>query len=206
MTVGFATLAKLKLNCLPESLRARTTWDSTLTQIGLAVAAAIGNACNREFERSAAATFTRPADCSACAVPRYPLESITTAVVRRNGSATDESVSDAIANIFPDSGVVEFNSVLGDFRDKLTLTYVGGYWWDDSAAQSGGSLPANATALPKDLEQAWMLQCQAIIERTRILKMGALEVNKEGEYAPGISKVELLPGVMELLRGYIRYA
>ena len=100
----------------------------------------------------------------------------------------------------------KFSGILGTHRDKLTVTYTGGYWWDDSAAQSGGSLPSGATALPKDLEQAWMLQCQAIIERTRILKMGALEVNKEGEYAPGISKVELLPGVMDLLAGYMRYA
>lgn len=205
MTVGFASLAKLKRACLPPSLQTDTRWDTVLTDIGLAVAAAIGNECNRDFERAAGTTFTRPADGSAFSVPRYPLEAVSAAVVRRVGSSSDENVLDSLANVFPDSGIVEFSAILGTYQDKLTLTYTGGYWWDDSVAQTTPQ-PSGSTALPKDLERAWLLQCQNIIERTRILKMGALEVSKEGEYAPGLSKVELLPGVKDMLGNFIRYA
>ncbi len=205
MTVGFASLAKLKRACLPPSLQSDTRWDTVLTEIGLAVAAAIANTCNRDFERRVGATFTRSADGSAFSLPLYPVEAVSAAVVRRAGTGSDENVLDQLANFDQDSGIIEFTSVLGRYQDKLTITYTGGFWWDDSAAQDQVQ-PSGSTALPDDLARAWMLQCQNMIEQTRILEMGAASVDKDGQPMPGGLKVEILPGVADMLGNFTRYA
>lgn len=206
MTTGFTSISSLKAMLLPEAMRMETTWDAQLRRIGLATVAAFEQFTARKFARVEDATFTRPADCSALVLDRYPVENISAVNVRRSGQSTDEDVIDQIANWFPDSGIVEFTQILGTRGDKLTVTFTGGFWWDDSDDASGGDLPSGATALPEDLIQAWMLQVQNIVERTRLLKTGALEVNKEGEYAPTLQKTELLPGVVSMLKQYCRFA
>ena len=203
MDLTFGSLTSLKAAILPESLRARTEWDSVLAAMARGVAASFEEHCRREFIRLENATFAFTADCSQVSLPRFPVETIIS--VERRDSLSDGWQDLGLASIYnlsEASGLVEFGSVLGGHLSRCRITYTGGYWVDVSENGSG-TLPAGATPLPFDLVSAWHLQCHHEVDRRDLIRNAAAK--KESDAAlPSVSKLELVPRVAEILQPFRR--
>lgn len=182
MNAGFANLATLKAFVLPEALAAETTWDTRLASIGKGVAATIEGSCNRLLLRTVGDIFICPADRSFVVLPRFPVESIATIEAQYDQTSGYTTLAaNTLLNLDKASGVARFGATLGSQDSLLRITYTGGYWWDILEPTDGGyptTQPSGSTALPNDLLEAWLLQCQKHFERSRGLSTAGV---KEGE-------------------------
>ena len=107
------------------------------------------------------------------------------------------TITDDILTKGLESGILEFGYQLGSYKDRVKVTYTGGYWLDD-----GGSMPAGAKALPHDLKRAFIMQCQHEAEMTGLLRTAGLRQSKEKDEA--VSKA--MPDSVELiLKRYMRH-
>ena len=98
------------------------------------------------------------------------------------------------------SGLLYLLSTVGTPRGLLRVNYTGGYWVDISDNESG-SLPSGATALPKDLQMAWLLQCQHIWSKRDNLGIDhAVEQDRRQTF----TNLELVPEVKDILNDYRR--
>lgn len=202
MDTGFSSLTALKVAVLPADLRARTTWDTVLTTVGLGVRRALEEYVNRVWERAEDAHYLTSAQRTYVVVDRYPLESVSEVEISAGPGTWEALGTEAIYSLSEEAGLVEFGSMLGTHRDRIRLTYTGGYWWDTSEDASG-TLPAGAHALPADLLLAWQTQVQHELEaRDLLTKAAARPVTDR----PNLQELSLLPRVKETLRSYIRYA
>lgn len=181
MDAGLSNLATLKARLLPSSLTGGTTQDNRILQIGRGVAGAFASFCNRDgWLRATGLTTEFTADRGHWIVPRLPLETVT-AVDQKDSEAdgfvTLGAVNDVVETIDKKSGLVHFGSMLGDAESFVRITYTGGYWWD-TTEDSTGVMPSGATALPYDLQEAWLLQCQRTWDT--LDKQGANVVSQGG--------------------------
>lgn len=281
LSAGFGTLEQIKARVLPaimESYDEGGEWDTDLKQIGLGVAESFNRFCNRVFQRGVSVAYDDEGGVRSFVLDRYPVESITALQLTTGGGTTDELSS--IYLVKPDSGIVELESYLGTYRDRLTCTYSGGYWlgvgetisanveaaiaagvtqvevtppegflaghavqasverlsgdgalplanfdatgdnvvvtFQGAAVEAGAfqasvrfeippveGLPEGATALPGDLFEAWVMQCQAAVEHLNTLRGAGVQT--AGDPVGNLSDFELLPAVRQILNPHKRY-
>jgi hypothetical protein len=199
---GLGVLAVLKAHVLAAALQERTEYDAALSVIGRGVAAAFDRHCGRTFKRAANAIEDFRGGRDVLHLSRYPVESVAGIGLQEIGDANFTEQGDVIENLLRFSGVLWLTCQLGTERAVIRVTSTGGYWYDDSADQTG-TLPANATALPADLRLAWLLQCEQVWAQRDNLGVGLTD--KPGARAK-LEAVELLPAVKEMLQPYVRMA
>ena len=201
MNAGFSTLKVLKAHLLAEVLREDTSYDAAITAIGQGVALQFESFCNRKFERMEdAAVFT--ADREGYVLPRYPVEAISAVAMQFTlaGGYEDQSLS-LVQQLNYQSGLMHFGGTLGGSADLVRITYTGGYWWNQNEG-AVDALPEDATALPADIQTAWLLQCEAVWDMRDKLGTGIAGAPKAKQ---ALGELELLPLVKQMLQGRIRY-
>jgi hypothetical protein len=168
-----------------------------LCKLGLAVARRFESFCNRRMERVEDAAEFYSAQSLAFCLKCYPVEAVTTVQLRD----TDGTLSTVTADyhLHKSSGVIEFRSSPGQSSQAILITYAGGYWLDD-----GGTIPTDATPLPDDLLEAWVMQCQAWAEARQIFGSVSLTGMEPKKNAP--DPVKLADVVAEILTPYRRFS
>lgn len=204
MDAGLSNLWTLKAHLLPEAIRARPTYDETMLTLGRGTAWLMQRHCNRELARVAGATHTAEAgDRTVIVLPRYPIEEVTAVELRTRPTDPWESQDlDCIARIDHAAGLVILESPMGIWHSMLRLTYTGGYWWSTTEPPDAEAQPAGSTALPADLQLAWLLQCEHTWSQRDRLGTGIAA--GPGERSK-IADVTLLEGTVEALRPYLRH-
>jgi hypothetical protein len=206
MNAGLSNLATLKAFVLPEALASETTWDTRLATIGKGVAAAMANACNRTLLRTAGAVHVCSADRSYVVLPCYPVESIAS-IEQQDDLATGYTTlaANTVLNLDKEAGIADFGTPLGSHNSLLRITYTGGYWWEQIEPTDQGyptTQPSGSTALPPDLQEAWLLQVQKHFERTRAFSTAGI---KEGE-KPFLPGTKLDDAALDAISNFMRYA
>lgn len=203
MNAGFGSLTTLKSHVLAGDLATTVDYDAAVSLVGLGVVGQFERHCNRQFARTAGATYTTGADCVAFALPRYPVEVLTQIEFRSTPSDAwvVQTLSGLLSSFDEASGVAVLWSALGDRNGQVRFTYTGGYWWDTTEDDSG-TLPSGATALPDDLRLAWVLQSQHIWSRRDNL---GIAVTQKPDERSKLSDLELVPQVKSILTAYIRH-
>ena len=213
MNVSLSNLFQLKTQVLAPSLVASTDYDARLTALGLGVASAFENFCNRKFARAAAATQILAADRCQFLLNRFPLESLAQYELKKN--EVDGFIVQDLRNVQTVdlvSGIVFFSAHadLGQYFNQVRFTFAGGYFWETLEPTDGGyptAPPAGSAALPDDLRLAFYLQCKRTWEALdkigdKISEVGPGE--KGGRFELGIGGVDLSPLVKQMLQQYIR--
>jgi hypothetical protein len=205
MNLGLGNLTTLKQQLLAEALRSGTKYDAALTTIGKGVGAMFEKQTNRKFSRVAGDTVLCSADRDHFYLPRTPVETITSVEIQTDATTGFTALTGAVLNSDLKTGLVYFGSAQGHWSASLRITFTGGYWFDDSEDASG-TMPGAATALPDDLQLAWILQCRAVwqsIDKTGvdIIKTGANNQNVTGTLA----SLDLIPQVKEMIASYRRF-
>lgn len=159
LNAGFTTLDTLKNRLLPEAARTDTEYDSALSDMGLSIAKRIENHCNRRFARNTAAVDEFSAWNLSITLRGYPVESITSIQIRdADGTLVDSEMDYSLDEA---CGLIDFHAVPGAKRQRLVVTYVGGFWLDPD---DGTAMPSGAQALPYDLREIWLAEVQRIAE------------------------------------------
>jgi hypothetical protein len=206
MNIGLGNLTELKGQLLAASLRSDTNYDAVITGIGLGVANLFDQHCNRTFARTVGKSDIFSADRRHWYLNCYPVEEITGVAKcddQADGfvaSALPPDESSLIQQMQPDQGYIMFIAIQGYFFSRIQVTYTGGYWFD-TTEDGSGVMPATATALPGAVKTAWYLQCQHLWKRWD--KLGA-QIAQNPEQQGGLSAVEMIPMVKELLRPFKR--
>lgn len=201
LSAGYATTTYLKFRLMPTEAAGDTDWDDAVAAIGLSVAAKFDRHCNRGFERIAGEIDIYSARATAWTLRRFPVEEVT--LVRTRG--TDDAYSAIAAGdwwIDATAGLLETRSLAGTQYEKLVVTYTGGYWLDPRDATA---MPAGATALPDDLLEAWVLQCQHEAESRGLFQAVSFRSQKD-QGAPKTNAAGMLDAVTEALRPYRRFS
>lgn len=205
MDAGLSNLATLKAHLLPEPMRARADYDDTLLILGRGTAHLMQRHCNREFARAVDATHVTTAGWRSCFVlPRYPIESLTKVELQTRPTAAWEELTldDILARIDAESGVVLTDSPLGLVGSSVRFTFTGGWWWSTTEPPSTESQPAGSTALPPDIQLAWLNQCEHVWSQRDRLGMGLAK-------GPGAQSkagaTELTDATIQALRPYLRH-
>lgn len=201
--LGLGNLIELKRRLLPATMLTQTTYDATITQIGRGVAGSFDAFCNRHFERVAGAVDQFSADRIHWVLRRFPVETITTVETRDDIAAgwIVQTTNDVIETNDLEAGIIKFGNTQGTDLSEVRVTYTGGYWFDDSEAETG-SLPAGATAVPYDVKEAWFLQCAHVWD-TRD-KLGVSLIS-DPNIKSKLGVLEMIPEVMDILRARIRF-
>lgn len=196
LNAGLATLDYLKSRLLPEAGQDETQWDTALGMLGRAVAGQFERHCNRQLARLEVAVDEFSAWTLAVTASRYPLEEIESVEIRAADATTTE-LEAALYTADLAAGLIEFSTAPGTRRQRLLLTYTGGFWLDDGDPQ-----PAGSTALPDELLEAWVTECQAQAEARGLLEAIGLRAKDPARKPPeGLS-----PATIEILRGYRRFS
>ena len=209
MNAGFSNLITLKTHLLAAALRAATDYDTPILNLGLGVATALENFCNRDFARVVGEQEVFPADRCEFLLSRYPVESISFSEIKSTEvlgwvTQTDPNFIRAIQN---KSGVV--NCGPGDaglYYEQVRFTYTGGFWWDTSEDNSG-TLPTGANLIPNDLKYAWLLQCELTWKMRD--KLGTQIADSDGKNRGPtyqLSDLDLAPQVRQMIEPFKRYA
>lgn len=213
MNAGFSNLATLKAQLLAPTLLADTTFDAVVTRLGLGVAAAIENFCNRKFARVAGATDIFPADRIHFQLNRYPIESISKIELKLTeaGGFVSQTVNSFVQTIDLANGMVYLpdGPDPGPYHAQLRFTYTGGYWWD--TADTGDTeppvdpetIPSGAAALPADLLHAWLLQCELVWKVRDNLGTNLID-DAAKAVTSGLSELKFAPEVLRSISDYQR--
>lgn len=201
MNAGFSSLTILKKHLLAEALRASTKYDVALLALGLGVAGQFEQYCNRKFARTVAATCTCSADRDHFYLDRAPVESVASVELKVDDATGWENQDSLIINTENESGRVYWAAPLWDNNGQLRFTFTGGYWWDQTE-ETNDSLPSGATALPAELQLAWLLQCREVW--ANLDKLG-INIAEAKEKAFALSGVELIPAARAVLGNYRRF-
>lgn len=185
---------RLKARLLPQETVEATRYDDRLTAIAQGVAAAFDVFCGRTLLRAASVVETLVAGSGVYFLSRYPVESVSdVTLVLDDGS--ERALSPSFVN--KRSGIVHFSEPEGSQSDTVEITYTGGYFVDLSA-NGDTALPSGATALPADLLDAWVLQCD---QEARMRKVfGGTQDDDLSK--PFDAKFDLIPRVERVLRAY----
>lgn len=213
MNSGFSNLTTLKAALLPDALRADTQFDAVIAAIGLGVAESFDRFCNRRFARLEDAEEIFDCNRTYCSLARYPVEEITKAETRDtvDGGWIEQTISNVVTQISEASGLVEFGATLGSNLSRVRLTYTGGYFWVTTEPTDEDHdedvIPVTGFALPADLFDAWLEQCQYLFtERDAMGQQGIKKQGKEGTGAWKFAEIGLLKHVSDVLNKYTRFA
>jgi hypothetical protein len=165
VNAGFSNLSYLKDRLLLASDASGSDLDDAVLALGRAVAGLFESECDRTFGRAVNAVYEAPADRDYVIVPRYPLESVTSAEVRDN--LVDGWRAADLLNILPLAGVVYFVGDIGVYGSTARITYTGGYWWDETENNTG-TQPAGSTIIPQGLVLLWVQFCKYLWDRSSI--------------------------------------
>jgi hypothetical protein len=201
LSSGFATVTYLRSRLMPQEAAGETEWDESVAALGLSVAGKFDRHCNRFFTRAVGTVDQFSARASAWVLRRSPVEAISSVVLR----APDNSLQAIAAGdwwLDKAAGILESDVSTSDRRQQIEITYTGGYWLDP---RDGTALPAGATALPYDVLEAWVLQCQHEAESRGLFHTVSFRTQKDAS-APKTATAGLLDGVLETLRPYRRYS
>lgn len=205
MNAGLGSLATLKAQLLADALRATTRYDAQLLSIGRGVAAAMDGFCDRKLARGENVTLVCTADRVQVYAERYPLESVASVELKEDTTSGWVTQTGLIQNLNEDSGLIYWGTAVAEAYCQLRFTYTGGYWFDETE-EGNDTLPAGATALPGDLQLAWVLQCRAVW--SAIDKLGkdiVLTGSGTTKTVDPLTALELLPQVVNILNRYCRY-
>lgn len=207
INAGLGPLSQLKQFILAESLVPQTSFDATLTAIGLGVAGMFSRHCNRDWDYGADNKDEATANRSFLVARRFPLDLSVPLVVERCDSLVDGLpswvvVPGAAYNVGPEAGMIYLAGYQGSYLSRLRLSSAGGYWWPGLS----DAKPDGAVQVPDQLRLAWLLQCQALwLVRDDLGK--AIAGSSGGTALLGLSLVgyDLVPEVKALLASFIRY-
>lgn len=214
MNTGFANLDTLKEHLLAAALRATTTYDEQLIDLGLGMAGLIEQFCNRKFSRLVNDTAVFPADRCEFLLPRTPLESVSLVEVKileADGwvTQTDPNFIRAVdlANGIVDCGPGD----AGPYYGQVRFTFTGGLFWntlEPDDANFPAALPTGATVLPDELRLAWLLQCKHVWQTIDPRGVKIVAGTAEGKAVPQqvFGDLDLIPQVKSLIRQFIRYS
>lgn len=203
MNAGLANLLTLKRHLLPETWETETSMDAILADLGLGVASQLEEYCGRKFGRTTDAVLELPADTMLIQLPRFPIEGTPTIELRSAGSAVWEAQADSIDNVGANAGLIYLTAPIGTSRDRLRVTWDGGFWWDESEdAEEPDAMPAGATALPEGLKLNWLLQCQHILAGRELLALKTLPSGKAALAVSAEAQIQLLQTVKDALGPY----
>lgn len=200
LSAGYLSLANLKARLLPAAAAAETTWDVQLTGLGLAVAQKLARHCNRDFDRAVSTVETLRAQQAMIVLRRYPVESVAS-VVLVDPEGETETIDSGDYIIRQASGLLQCAYAFGDELDQIRITYTGGYWLDD-----GTTKPAAAAALPADVIDAWVLQCQAEAEHRELFRTVALRREQRESGEAKLTELGIIDSVAQTLAPYRRIA
>ena len=193
------TLTKIKARLKLET--ADVVDDALLTNFLNLVSNRFDSECRRTFARGAAITEEFDGDATELRVMRYPLEAVAGFDLKTSETAG------WVAQVFTDyvirhSAVVSLASPLGTWRDRLRVTYTGGY------VLPGTTVGAGQTALPDEVEMACLEQTVAWWrDRDRL---GLSSVSGAGGSVSAlpqsvVKQIDLLPLVQNVLLTYRRF-
>ena len=205
---GLASLGILRAAVLPGTLAQATTYDVPLLTIGRGVAASFDAFLNRKLARQEAATYIVAGDKTSLGLDRFPVEKVSKVELQLWGDAggawTDYTAS-ALETLDLDAGLVSFGYALGTEKDRVRVTFAGGFWIDLSPDLSGQP-PEGATAIPADLVNAWTLQVAAEAVARNIADTGIIRPETE-KASTSMSKFDFVPEVLSILEnGYRRFS
>ena len=206
MNAGLGNLATLKQFLLAASLRSGTTYDANITLIGKGVAALMDRFCNRGFAYASEAiifTGNRPHYY----LPRFPFNESAALTVEMRYFLADAwaDISGQPLQINSQTGLVHFGYTLGRDPLQVRVTYSGGYFFETKEPTDNGyptTITAGATALPDDVQLAWLTQCMEVWNKIDKLGTGIIE---KPNTAVLTDALQLSPMVKEILQGYVRY-
>ncbi|MDB6108333.1 MAG: hypothetical protein JWR69_83 [Pedosphaera sp.] len=210
MNVGFSNLDTLKKHLLAGSLANETKFNTVITALGHGMAAMVASYCNRSFLRTVGAVEILPADRANFLLSRFPLEALTSVELKlseADGFVVQPATFYQTIDLKNGMVILPDGADAGPYYAQVRFTYTGGYWWetlepDDVAGGYPSAMPAGATALPHDVIQAWLLQCQHVWDARD--KLGMNLADKPGEQAK-LAEVKLIPLVETMLTPYTRY-
>lgn len=205
MNLGLGNLYTVKANLLADALRAGTRYDGALQLIAAGVATSFERYCNRKFGRVEGDTFICSADRSEVYLPRYPVESVSATDLKVDTATGWETQTDFIWNLNEFTGQVYWGGPAGPDYAQLRFTYTGGYWFDETE-ENTDTLPAGATALPADLQFAWILQTRAAWQAVDKTGVDIVKTGSSSAFVTGsLGGLELVPQVKQILDAYRRF-
>lgn len=204
MNAGLTNLAKLKRSLMPPSMVERTDFDDMLITLGVGVAMLMENHCARRFTRLEEDTHEQSANNVVFSVPRYPIETISSVMLKSaaNGDETNIAADMQRANL--KAGLVHYDEPPGREHDTVIITYSGGFWWDTSEDNSG-VMPEGASALPADLQTAFLLQMMEVVRAQDLFGTGAAG-DEDSKKKTSSATLDLIPAVRTILNPYRRFA
>jgi hypothetical protein len=144
-----------------------------------------------------------PADSMMNQLPRFPIEGTPVLALRSAGSDTWEVQSGAIDNVGANSGLLYLVAPIGTSRDRLRITWTGGYWFNpQDAPAEDDELPEGATEVPAGLQLNWLLQCQHILAGRELLAEKSLPSGKASLAVSAEAGINLLQTVKDSLGAY----
>lgn len=189
-SAGFANLSYLKSRLMPASALDIEEWDAAINAVGMGVTRKFEQYCNRSFELATTPADEFAGDSIAVTLRRYPVIAIT-------AIALDGATVEPDYRLSKSSGLIEFQRSPGTHRQTLSITYHGGYWFPN-----GGALPSGATAIPDDILESYVAQCQAEIEGRGIFHaLGLRKADSNPQPVTG-----LIDSVKEALSPYRRFS
>jgi hypothetical protein len=201
LSAGFATVTYLKSRLMPDAAADETEWDMTIAALGKSVAGKFDRFCNRTFARTEGKQDTFTARGSAWVLSCYPVEAIDSVILKDRDGSTSE-IDAGEWSVDETCGLLETNSIAGARTQKVVVTYDGGYWLDP---RDGSAMPAESNALPADVLEAWVLQCQHEAENRGVFHAVSMRSQSEGE-TPKTADLTLLAAVKETLNPFRRFA
>lgn len=195
LDAGFGTLEYLKTRILPAGAADATDFDEALQRLGLGVAGRFNAHCNRIFQRVEGQTDEFNARTTAIVLRAYPVETVNSVQIRSFTGTLDDFT--AGYQLDQRAGLMLFSATPGEADERIVIDYDGGYWLD-----GGGAQPAGSTALPYDILEAWVMQCQAWAEARNLF--GTISLDKD-RAATG-SALQISKEVMEVLEPYRRFS
>lgn len=206
MNLGLGNLATLKGQLLAAGLQASTDYDAQLAALGKGVAATFERLCNRTFGRVAAGTYETQANRDHLVLPRYPVEAITAIDLLPEGASVWEALElSTIVSTSNDSGVIIFDIEPGTWRERLRVTYTGGFFFETLEPTDSGyptAAPSGVNVLPDDLRLAWLLQCEHVWRQRDVL--GTAIASEKKPTTPPLLEAKLIPLVDDVVRAYRR--
>lgn len=178
-----------------------TTDDVLLASLILTAGAMFERYTNRKFERTEGATFEFRADSWEIVVDRYPIEIVIAFDLKSDENRSWQPVSASVLYVIRDACVISMQSVLGSADEQGRVMFNGGYVLPGATAES------YQFALPDDLEEACLMQCQFWYQHRRQMGLssaGGPAGSVSFEPKSVVTPLAFLPTVELILQGYRR--
>lgn len=209
MDLGLGNLTTLKTHLLAASLAAKSSAvapDAVIAKIGSGLALQLGKFCGRAWPRVTGAQQEFTADRLSYIVPNYPIEQVS--LIETRATLADPWLSVPVASVvttidYP-AGIVVLAWMQGIHWTRVRVTWDGGYWYETKEPADSGyptAQPAGSTALPDDLQLAWLLWCQEVWNKRDKLGIG---ISTAPDQFVAIGKLIIPEGVKEMVRPYRR--